>query len=77
MAFGGILLFNLILTIIMSMIVPGILCIIAGIVLALIHFIRKGTGKSTKKWIPITSIILTILGFCALVPFFILVLISA
>ena len=77
MAFGGVLFVNLILTIVMAIIVPGILCIIAGIALALIHFIRKRLAKPTKKWIPITSIILTILGFCALVPFFVLLLISA
>ena len=76
MAFAGVLLFNLTLTAIMALIVPGILCIIAGIVLAMFHFIRKRSEKPTKKWLPITSTILTIVGFCALIPLFILLLIS-
>ena len=77
MAFGGVLLINLILTIIMALIVPGSICIITGIVFTLIHFIRKISGKPRKKWLFITSVILITAGIIALIPFFILLLISA
>ena len=72
MAFGGILLLNLILTFILALIVPGVLCIIAAMILGIIDLIRNKSGKPRKKWIRITAIILGTTGVLILIPFFIL-----
>ena len=77
MAFGGILLFNVFLWFVMGSALIGLACIIAAIVLGIIHFNRKRTELPYKKWLPITAVILTTAGILALLPLAILLLISA
>ena len=77
MAFGGILLFNVLLWFVLGSALIGLACIIAAIVLSIIHFNRKRKETPHKKWLPIAAVILTIAGVLTLLPITILILISA
>ena len=77
MAFGGILIFNLILTTILGAAVLGVACLIAALILIVIHITRKRTGKPIKKWIPVLSIILTIACLLANLPLLFLLVLSS
>ena len=77
MAFGGVLLFNFFLMIVLVAALFGGISIIAAAVMGITHFIHKKTGKPAKKLFPITAIILAIAGIIALIPLVVLLLISA
>ena len=77
MAFGGILIFNLILTGILGIALLGALCLLTALILALTHVIRKRTEKPDKKWLLILAIILTITGLLALLPLAFLLMIGS
>lgn len=49
MAFGGILLLNIILMIVLGMAFIGIVCLIVSLIFLLIHLVGKTKGKSPKK----------------------------
>ena len=77
MAFGGILLFNLILTGILGAAFLGAVCLLAALILTLIRIDRKRTGKPLPKWMPILSIALAIAGVLAILPLAILLIIGS
>ena len=77
MAFGGILIFNIILTIILGAAALGAACLIKALILILIHIIRKHSNKPLKKWMAVLSIILTIAGLLAILPFLFLLILGS
>lgn len=77
MAFGGILIFNIILTIILGAAALGAACLITALILILIHIIRKHSSKPLKKWMAVLSIILTIAGLLAILPFLFLLILGS
>ena len=49
MAFGGILLLNIILMIVLGLAFIGVVCLIVSLIFLLIHLVGKTKGKSPKK----------------------------
>lgn len=67
MAFGGILLFNIIFMIVCGMAIAGVVCLLVSIVFALIHIVNKLRGKPTKKRNIVISIVCAIVGVMSMI----------
>lgn len=69
MAFGGILLLNILLMIIFGMAAVGIVCLILSAILFVIYGVNKKRGKEQKKGKMIAAVICLIVGiFCMIIP---------
>ena len=77
MAFSGILIFNVILFIILCASALGATCLVAVLILGIVQFVRKRKGKTSKKWLRVLRIMLTVIGLLAILPFLILLMISS
>ena len=77
MAFGGVLIFNIIFFIILCSAALGGICLIAALILGIIQRLRKQNGKPSKKWLHMLRIILTVIGLLAMLPFLMLLIIGS
>lgn len=69
MAFGGILLLNAFLMILLGLACLGVVCVITAIVLAFLHFRAKRKGITHRKVKAVLSIILAVVGILCILPF--------
>lgn len=69
MAFGGILLLNILLMILFGMAAVGIVCLLLSAILFIVHMVKKKQGKFQRKGKVAASVILLIVGIaCMVIP---------
>lgn len=68
MAFGGLMLVNFLLMILLGMALVGVICLITAIILTVLHFRDKRLGKPPRKWKEVVAVILTIVGIVCILP---------
>ena len=77
MAFGCVLIFNIIFFIILCTAALGGICLVSALILGIIQLLRKQNGKLSKKWLHMLRIILTVIGLLAMLPFLMLLIIGS
>lgn len=67
MAFGGVLLLNLILMIVFGMAAVGIVCLLLSAIFFIVHIVKKRCGAVQGKGKRIAATVLLIIGICSMI----------
>lgn len=67
MAFGGILLLNILLMIVFGMAAVGIVCLLVSVILYIVHIVKKKRGKKQRKGKAIAGTVFLVIGLCCMI----------